>query len=82
MECTHICSNVLQDDQLGQMMRFIKDGYKKKTEIDRKNYGLRLQKALDDFTKTFLPHMQEEEEVLQSSNMYFGWLYYSFSILF
>ena len=61
------CDNVVfQDDNLGSMMRFIKDGYKKKTEQDRWNYGLRLKKALEDFTKDFLPHMQEEEEV--SSN--------------
>jgi hypothetical protein len=53
----------LQDDQLGQMMRLIKDGYNKKTEQDRWNYGLRLKQELEEFTQTFLPHMQEEEEV-------------------
>ena len=45
------------------MIRLLKDGYKKKTEQDRLNYGLQLKKALEDFTRIFLPHMKEEEEV-------------------
>ncbi len=45
------------------MLQLVKDGYNKKTDTDRSNYGLQLKKALEDFTNTFLPHMQEEEEV-------------------
>ena len=45
------------------MMHFIKDGYRKKTEQDRVNFGIQLKQALDEFTDSFLPHMQEEEEV-------------------
>ena len=44
-------------------MHFIKDGYRKKTEQDRVNFGIQLKQALDEFTDSFLPHMQEEEEV-------------------
>ena len=45
------------------MMNFIKAGYRKKTVQDRVNFGLKLVKALEDFTESFIPHMQEEEEV-------------------
>lgn len=47
------------------MLKFLQDGYKctKKSEADRNNYGLQLRQALENFTETFLPHMEEEEEV-------------------
>ena len=45
------------------MMHFIEDGYRKKTEQDRINFGIQLKQALDEFTDSFLPHMKEEEEV-------------------
>ena len=44
-------------------MQFIKDGYKKTSQMDRGIYGTKLQLALEEFTDGFLPHMQEEEEV-------------------
>ena len=48
------------------MLKFLQDGYKctKKSDLDRNNYGLQLRQELEDFTETFLPHMEEEEEVL------------------
>lgn len=52
-----------QDNVLLDMLGFIKDGFKKKTEQDRINYGRRLKQALENFTNNFLPHMKEEEEV-------------------
>lgn len=30
---------------------------------ERLNYGIQLKEALEDFTKDFVPHMKEEEEV-------------------
>jgi hypothetical protein len=45
------------------MLGFIKDGFEKKTEQDRVNYGQRLKELLESFTHDFLPHMREEEEV-------------------
>lgn len=45
------------------MLRILKDGYSKKTEQDRKNYGIQLRYALEEFAEDFLPHMKEEEEV-------------------
>ncbi|KAK2165310.1 hypothetical protein LSH36_52g07052 [Paralvinella palmiformis] len=61
---TAVC-NCHKDNNLTEMIRLLKDGYKKKTEQDRLNYGLQLKKALEDFTRIFLPHMKEEEEVFQ-----------------
>jgi hypothetical protein len=46
------------------MLQLLKDGFNKSTVQDRINYGLKLTKELEDFTNTFLPHMQEEEEVI------------------
>ena len=62
---TAVC-NCHKDNQLTDMLSLLEDGYKctKKSESDRKNYGIKLRHALEDFTKTFLPHMAEEEEVL------------------
>lgn len=59
--------NCHKDNRLSDMLKFLQDGYKctKKSELDRHNYGLQLRQALEDFTETFLPHMEEEEEVFQ-----------------
>ena len=45
------------------MLKLFTDGYKKKTEQDRVNYGLQLKQALEEFTQEFIPHMKQEEEV-------------------
>lgn len=45
------------------MLTFIRGGFSKKTVQDRVNFGTRLKDALEEFTATFLPHMEEEEEV-------------------
>ena len=49
------------------MLNLFEDGYKctKKSEADRSNFGLKLRQALEEFTRTFLPHMAEEEQVCQ-----------------
>ncbi|GAB1609714.1 F-box/LRR-repeat protein 5-like isoform X2 [Argonauta hians] len=59
--------NCHKDYKLSQMLQLLEDGLSKcsKTDQDRLNYGLKLRMALDDFTKDFIPHMQEEEEILQ-----------------
>ena len=41
----------------------LKEGYSKKTEQDRINYGRQLRSAVEEFAEDFLPHMREEEEV-------------------
>lgn len=48
------------------MLRLLQDGYqcRDKSEVDRENYGIKLRSALEDFTRKFIPHMEEEEEVL------------------
>ena len=62
---TAIC-NCHSDNRLTDMLELVQDGYKctQKTEIDRKNFGTKLRKALEEFTEKFIPHMEEEEEVL------------------
>lgn len=59
--------NCHKDHKLTQMLRLLEDGHTKcsKSDQDRVNYGIKLRMALDDFTEQFIPHMQEEEEVLQ-----------------
>ena len=61
---TALC-NCHSDNRLTDMLELVQDGYKctQKTELDRKNFGLKLRKALEDFTEQFIPHMEEEEEV-------------------
>ncbi|XP_045165355.2 F-box/LRR-repeat protein 5-like [Mercenaria mercenaria] len=63
---TAVC-NCHKDNRLTDMLKFLQDGYKctKKSDADRNNYGLQLRQELEDFTETFLPHMEEEEEVFQ-----------------
>jgi len=45
-----------------EMLQLLQDGFNKSTVQDRINYGLQLTKELEEFTSSFLPHMQEEEE--------------------
>ncbi|XP_071136897.1 F-box/LRR-repeat protein 5-like [Mytilus edulis] len=63
---TAVC-NCHSDNQLTDILELVQDGYKctQKTETDRKNFGTKLRKALEDFTETFIPHMEEEEAVFQ-----------------
>ncbi|XP_036363094.1 F-box/LRR-repeat protein 5 isoform X2 [Octopus sinensis] len=63
----NVVCNCHKDYKLSQMLQLLEDGLSKcsKTDQDRLNYGLKLRMALDDFTKDFIPHMQEEEEILQ-----------------
>ena len=58
---------LIQDSHLIDMLRMLKDGYRKKTVQDRVNYGIQLKNALEEFTEDFLPHMKEEEEVTVSN---------------
>lgn len=58
--------NCHSDNRLTEMLRLLQDGYqcRDKSEVDRENYGIKLRSALEDFTRKFIPHMEEEEEVL------------------
>lgn len=61
----HAVCNCHSDNRLTDMLDLLHDGFKctKKTDADRINYGIKLRKALEDFTEQFIPHMEEEEEV-------------------
>jgi len=61
---TAVC-NCHKDNSLNDMLSLLQAGYKcrRKSEADRRNYGLQLRQKLAEFTETFLPHMAEEEEV-------------------
>ena len=50
-----------------QILKLLRDGYSctGKSVAERLSYGIRLQKAVGEFTAKFLPHMQEEEDVFQ-----------------
>ncbi|XP_064632437.1 F-box/LRR-repeat protein 5-like [Lineus longissimus] len=64
---TAVC-NCHKDNRLTEMMNMFRDGYywmDDKTMRERLNYGIQLKEALEDFTKDFVPHMKEEEEVFQ-----------------
>jgi hypothetical protein len=39
---------------------------KTKTTSERLHFGVKFRKALNEFTKKFLPHMKEEEEVSEN----------------
>lgn len=49
------------------MMALIDDGIavRSRSSEDSMAFGMRLQQALNDFTSTFLPHMEQEEEIFQ-----------------
>lgn len=42
-------------------------GVKQSSVGERLRFGLRLQRAFDEFVRNFLPHMEEEEQVFQVS---------------
>ncbi|KAL5013391.1 hypothetical protein ScPMuIL_007661 [Solemya velum] len=63
---TAVC-NCHSDNRLSEILSLLRDGYRtaEETAGDRVNFGLQLQRTLEDFTEKFLPHMEEEEEVFQ-----------------
>ena len=50
-----------------QILNLLRDGYTctSKPISERISFGSQLQKAVSDFTRHFIPHMQEEEEIFQ-----------------
>lgn len=61
--------NCHKDDEFTPLLNLVETGYlftnKTKTTSERISYGVRLRKALNKFTKIFVPHMKEEEEIFQ-----------------
>lgn len=55
--------NCHSDNQLADMLSLVEAGYSCAQEEERMRFGMRLRRALHDFTTSFLPHMREEEEV-------------------
>ncbi|XP_072884730.1 LOW QUALITY PROTEIN: F-box/LRR-repeat protein 5 [Hemitrygon akajei] len=59
-------STVHSDNKLSDMLRLFEKGLKNiKNEYEQLNYSRQLKERLDAFTKEFIPHMKEEEEVFQ-----------------
>ncbi|XP_019628195.1 PREDICTED: F-box/LRR-repeat protein 5-like [Branchiostoma belcheri] len=54
-------------NQLSEMLELVAQGYRlvQKGEGEMTSYGKELRVALENFTRRFLPHMKEEEEVFQ-----------------
>ena len=61
--------NCHKEDEFTPLMQLVNVGYKyidkSKTTSERLSFGVRLRKALSQFTKRFVPHMKEEEEIFQ-----------------
>ncbi|XP_041035589.1 F-box/LRR-repeat protein 5 isoform X2 [Carcharodon carcharias] len=64
--CNSSVSNVHSDNKLSDMLSLFEKGLKNfKNEYEQLNYSRQLKERLDAFTKDFIPHMKEEEEVFQ-----------------
>uniref|UniRef100_A0A667XSE4 F-box/LRR-repeat protein 5 n=1 Tax=Myripristis murdjan TaxID=586833 RepID=A0A667XSE4_9TELE len=58
--------NVHSDNKLSEMLSLFEKGlHNVKSEYEQLNYAQQLKERLEAFTKDFLPHMKEEEEVFQ-----------------
>lgn len=61
--------NCHNDDEFTPLLNLVDMGYlhinKTKTTSEKISFGIKLRKALNHFTKRFVPHMKEEEEVFQ-----------------
>uniref|UniRef100_A0A8D0H9K8 F-box/LRR-repeat protein 5 n=1 Tax=Sphenodon punctatus TaxID=8508 RepID=A0A8D0H9K8_SPHPU len=58
--------NVHSDNKLSEMLSLFEKGLKNvKNEHEQLNYAKQLKERLEAFTRDFLPHMKEEEEVFQ-----------------
>ncbi|KAK6174979.1 hypothetical protein SNE40_013526 [Patella caerulea] len=59
--------NCHSDNRLTEMLELVEDGFDWtwRPQADRMHYGFKLRRALEDFTQTFIPHMEEEEAVFQ-----------------
>ncbi|XP_058048295.1 F-box/LRR-repeat protein 5 isoform X2 [Ahaetulla prasina] len=58
--------NVHSDNKLSEMLSLFEKGLKNvKNEYEQLNYAKQLKEQLEAFTRDFLPHMKEEEEVFQ-----------------
>jgi F-box/leucine-rich repeat protein 5 len=59
--------NCHKDDEFTPLFDLVNRGYlfvnKTKSISERISFGVKLRKALNEFTKRFVPHMKEEEEV-------------------
>ena len=59
--------NCHKDSRLAEVLGLLRDGTESLDlpDAQRLAYGLRLQKAVTEFTTSFIPHMTEEEDVFQ-----------------
>lgn len=65
---TAVC-NCHKEDEFTPLFDLVDSGYlhinKTKTTSEKISFGVKLRKALNQFTRRFVPHMKEEEEVFQ-----------------
>lgn len=65
---TAVC-NCHKEDEFTPLFDLVDTGYlhinKTKTTSEKISFGVKLRKALNQFTRRFVPHMKEEEEVFQ-----------------
>lgn len=61
--------NCHKEDEFTPLLDLVEMGYlylnKTKSISEKISFGVKLRKALNSFTKKFIPHMKEEEEVFQ-----------------
>ena len=66
-QITSIVKDVHKHTHVPEILSLIKKGFRtaksKKTLLNRLNYKDRLQRAVEEFQKDYLPHMKYEEEV-------------------
>jgi len=62
-----VTCNCHSDSCLTEVLRLLHDGFTNTYESvsEQESFGTKLQKAVDEFTVNFIPHMQEEEDVFQ-----------------
>lgn len=67
-QLTTIVKEVHEHTHVPEILSLIKKGFRtaknKKTMLNRMNYKDRLQKAVEEFQRDYLPHMKHEEEVI------------------
>ncbi|ESO95679.1 hypothetical protein LOTGIDRAFT_116755 [Lottia gigantea] len=59
--------NCHSDNRLSEMLELVKDGFQWmwRPQAERLHYGFKLRRALEEFTGSFIPHMEEEEAIFQ-----------------
>lgn len=66
--------NCHKEDEFTPLFNLVEMGYlylnKTKSTSEKISFGIKLRRALGQFTKRFIPHMKEEEEVFRLQRFY------------